>query len=181
MLGWSGCGVCWWWGTFWLSVGGEEGSHLPDLEDGKGRVTHFVRRFVSIPMWDWYTLSGRNNIWRILESFSPSPQVHLWRSCTNLFNLNKIFPKTYHKAKEKHENCLQIIWFDLFLQKGMAKRILLYPVKVLRIRNLRVQQFNYFWWESEGRRIIFHESDITRRIFLFFFFYTFFSTLVKCR
>jgi hypothetical protein len=27
------------------------------------------------------------------------------------------------------------------------------------MENIRVQHFNYFWWESEGRRIIFREID----------------------
>ncbi len=34
-----------------------------------------------------------------------------------------------------------------FLQGCHAN--LLYPVKILRTRNLRVRLFNYFWWESE--------------------------------
>jgi hypothetical protein len=35
--------------------------------------------------------------------------------------------------------------------------------------NLRVKLFNYFWWESEGHRIIFHESDKPWDFFFHFF------------
>jgi hypothetical protein len=38
-------------------------------------------------------------------------------------------------------------------------------------RNLRVQQLNNFWWESEDRRIIFCESDRTFGFFLLLLFW----------
>ena len=67
---------------------------------------------------------------------------------------------------------------DKTISKGNSD--LLYPVKLLRIRNYEspVQRLNYCWSESEDRRIIFRESDNLQCIFSFLFLDLFF---MKCR
>jgi hypothetical protein len=129
------------------------------------------------------------------KSFEPwDTEVHLYIVCLNSIGQKKFSGWTHH-----HRFLIQSSWYSQIFLGGVSigffiswgvqlidlstfqvvQRLtvyhLLYPVNVLRIWNLRVQQFNYFWCKSEVHRIILCESDRT----CVFFFYTFYWS--KCR